>query len=276
MRCAVFVDAGYLLAGAGDLYLGTGRRAEVGCDAGGVTRALLDLAADRAGVPALRLYWYDAAPHGVPMSDQLEIAHLPGVKLRLGRLVGGQQKGVDSLLVRDLMVLGRERAISAAFVFGGDEDLREGIIDCQDRGVEVALLGFSEAGTARPAEILVREADAFYEVPRDLLAPHFTRRRGDVRLVPTERTDEIAARGLESADALGRAFAAAWADGATAEDLGFLLAEHPVIPRPLDVQLIAEAERCLGSLREDEEARIELRTGFWEGLTEEREGRERG
>lgn len=269
MRCAVFVDAGYLLAGAGELYLGTSRRAEVGCDAAGLARALLDLAAEEAGVPALRLYWYDAAPHGVPMSDQLEIAHLPRVKLRLGRLVGGQQKGVDSLLVRDLMVLGRERAISAAFVFGGDEDLREGIIDCQDRGVEVVVLGFAEPGTARPAEILIREADAFHAVPRDLLAPYFTHRRGDVRLVPNERTDEIAERAPADADALGRAFAAAWVEGASREELRGLLAERPVIPRPLDVQLIAEAERTLGSLREDEDRRIELRTGFWEGLAEE-------
>lgn len=273
MRCAVFVDAGYLLAGAGDLYLGTSRRAEIGCDAASVTRTLLDVGQERSGLSALRLYWYDAAPHGVPMSDQLEIARLSNVKLRLGRLVGGQQKGVDSLLVRDLMVLGRERAISTAFVVGGDEDLREGIIDAQDRGVEVALLGFPETGAARPAEILIREADAFHALSSELLAPYFTRRARDIRLVPTKRADEIAARGLSSADALGRAFAASWAEGASTEDLRLLLAERPVIPRPLDVQLVTEAERTLGSLREDEERRIELRTGFWEGLADERKTR---
>ena len=59
-------------------------------------------------MPVLRVYWYDAAPNGIPLADHLLIAQLANVKLRLGRLSGGKQKGVDSLIVRDLMTLARD------------------------------------------------------------------------------------------------------------------------------------------------------------------------
>ena len=50
---------------------------------------------------------------------------LDNVKLRLGQLnSAGQQKGVDSLIVTDLMELARNKAISDAVVVTGDEDIR--------------------------------------------------------------------------------------------------------------------------------------------------------
>jgi hypothetical protein len=64
----------------------------------------------------LRAYWYDAAKDAIPTPEQLLIARLPRVMLRLGRLSGGKQKGVDSLIVRDLMTLARERAVATAFL----------------------------------------------------------------------------------------------------------------------------------------------------------------
>jgi hypothetical protein len=74
----------------------------------------------------LRVYWYDGAPDAIPLSDHLAIAKLTNVKLRLGRLTRGEQKGVDWLIIRDLMTLARERAIATALLVSGDEDLREG------------------------------------------------------------------------------------------------------------------------------------------------------
>jgi hypothetical protein len=89
-RCAVFVDAGYLLAAGGTLCCGTKLRADLDCDYRAWTAALARAVADDAGMPVLRVYWYDAAPNGVPLADHLVIAELPDVKLRLGRLSGGK------------------------------------------------------------------------------------------------------------------------------------------------------------------------------------------
>ena len=64
-------------------------------------------------------------------------------KLRLGQLNSeGQQKGVDSLIVTDLMELARNKAISDAVIVTGDEDVRVGVQIAQSLGVRVHLLGF--------------------------------------------------------------------------------------------------------------------------------------
>ena len=116
-RAAVLVDAGYLLTGAGGLLLGTKKRHEIGCEFSKIVSALVRYAEERSNRPVLRLYWYDGAPQAVPLPEHLRVAQLPFVKLRLGRVVGPRdnrrQKGVDSLIVRDLIVLAEERAISA-------------------------------------------------------------------------------------------------------------------------------------------------------------------
>lgn len=264
----MFVDAGYLIAGAGDLYLSSSRRVEVSCDYAGLTRELLAFAEQHARATPLRLYWYDAAPHAVPMSDHLEIARLPGVKLRLGRLVAGEQKGVDSLLVRDLMVLARERAIGSAYVFGGDEDLREGVADAQDKGVYVVTLGFAELGRARPSEALVREADEHIELPAERLRRFFSRSAlEELGPMLPSKVEALLAQGFSTPHAFGEAFGTTWAAAASREGVRRLMQDRPVIPRALDQQLVIEAERLFGSLKEDEESRRHLRGGFWDGIS---------
>ncbi len=126
-RSAVFIDAGYLLAEGGKLALGSGSRQRMECDFAGLIDAIVEICRERADSPILRSYWYDAASNGIPTAEQLEIARLPYVKLRLGRLTGGHQKGVDSLILRDLMVLAGERSITTAYLLAGDEDLREAV-----------------------------------------------------------------------------------------------------------------------------------------------------
>ena len=56
-------------------------------------------------------------------------------------MVGGQQKGVDSLIIMDLIELARNHAISEAVLLSGDEDLRVGVQLAQSFGVRVHLLG---------------------------------------------------------------------------------------------------------------------------------------
>ncbi|MGH2733150.1 MAG: NYN domain-containing protein [Actinomycetota bacterium] len=138
-RFGVFVDAGYLFAASGALCFGISGRTKLVMDCKTAIEALTALASEKCGLPYLRTYWYDGARDAQPTAQQLDVAHLPGVKLRLGRLVKGRQKGVDSRIVRDLIILSEERAVSVAYLVGGDEDLREGVSEAQERGVRVVL-----------------------------------------------------------------------------------------------------------------------------------------
>lgn len=263
-RTAVFVDAGYLLQEGGFACLGTRRRGDIDCDFEPLLEALGRYAEEASGLPLLRVYWYDAARGGVPFKDHLAVGRLPNVKLRLGRLVERgnriEQKGVDSLIIRDLMTLARERAIDTACVIGGDEDLREGIVAAQDMGVRVLVVGV-EHDDPNQSEALVLEADRHLVVRAEFLAPFF---RTPERA--TTATGVVASE-LLAAEA-GRDFARSCADSISRAQLGTLLTEYPRIPSELDVQLLRDAEKALGSLRDRFDLKVELRAGFWAGLSE--------
>jgi len=104
--------------------------------------ALCAKASAAAGsLPLLRVYWYDAMPGPRLSMEQSELAMLTGIKLRLGALNNaGEQKGVDSLIVTDLIDLARNRAIADAVVVTGDEDLRIAVQVAQSFGVRVHIL----------------------------------------------------------------------------------------------------------------------------------------
>ncbi|MES1244791.1 MAG: NYN domain-containing protein [Acidobacteriota bacterium] len=263
-RCAVFVDAGHLLAEGGKLCCGSSSRRQVRCLHAQLVDALTRFAFDYCQIPVLRVYWYDAAPDAIPTHDQLEIAELDRVKLRLGRLSGGKQKGVDSLIVRDLMTLARERAVATAFLIGGDEDLREGVVAAQELGVSVVVVGIPTTGSGNQARTLIREADEHRVLEAGFLAPFFSRREEPV----ITAHDLPAGRG--SARLAGQSFALEWTRLAASEDIRRLLEQAPIIPYPLDAQLVLSAERVLGSLQMRKDLKRDLRAGFWEALQGDR------
>ncbi len=256
----MFVDASYLLQEGGSLCLGTKRRSEISCDYGTLVAALVDKVEAHGQLPVLRLYWYDAARSGAPARDHLAIAELRNVKLRLGRLVEREgrleQKGVDSLIVRDLMTLARERAVASAYLVAGDDDLREGVVAAQDMGVRVIVVGIpAEEGNV--ALTLLHEADDYAELSQAFLAPHLA------RVQPA--TADGASPALVAAD-IGRGYAMACAESLSRDQLAALLADYPRIPSDLDAPLLRDAERALGDLRDRFELKRELRAGFWEGI----------
>ncbi|MGH7883699.1 MAG: NYN domain-containing protein, partial [Candidatus Dormibacteraceae bacterium] len=159
-KTAVFVDAGYLLAASAALLTGSSARSNITISHQGLVSSLIDLAECHSNLPLLRVYWYDGAKDAVPTQEHLVLARLPSVKLRLGRMTQHGQKGVDSLIVLDLVTLAQERAMTTAYLLSGDEDIREGVAAAQQMGVSVILLGVPAAG-GRPnqADTLVREAD---------------------------------------------------------------------------------------------------------------------
>lgn len=255
-RCAIFVDAGYVLAEGGRICLRTSSRAAFRCDFPSLVGALDQFAkAHSGGLDRLRMYWYDGAPRGIPTADHERIGGLAYVKVRLGRITHGEQKGVDALIYRDLMTLARERAIARAYLVSGDEDLREGVVAAQDMGVQVVLVGIPTRQRANQSASLIREADEHVVLPVDFWRGYFSsleaQQPAEPRGGPTE------------AQTAGRSFAVGWLHDATQDQVDALLAGSPVIPKELDIQLILEAEKTLGSLRDRQELKREVRAGFW-------------
>lgn len=146
MRVAVFVDAGYVYAQGSCALTGLKTpksREQLILDESEIAKALKEEAKTSSGKELLRIYWYDGAPSSGPSVGQARMGKLNDVKLRLGQLNSeGQQKGVDSLIVTDLMELARNKAISDAVIVTGDEDVRVGVQIAQSLGVRVHLLGF--------------------------------------------------------------------------------------------------------------------------------------
>lgn len=178
-RYAIFVDAGYFFA--------AGAQAAFGLRTPPITRkhvlvkspqAMLDAlcheaAATTGNLPLLRAYWYDAMPGPRMSLDQSALALLSGVKLRLGALnSAGEQKGVDSLIVTDIIDLARNRAISDAVVVTGDEDLRIAFQVAQSFGVRVHILAAGDH-TKNVSPSLQMEADSVTSLDSAWFSGHF-------------------------------------------------------------------------------------------------------
>lgn len=115
------------------------------------------------GCSLLRVYWYDGALSPRLTLEHSKLAHMDYIKLRLGFVTGGgQQKGVDSLIVTDLIDLARNRAITDAVMLSGDEDVRIGVQIAQSFGVRVHLVGIAPSRGSQSMQLL-READTTTE-----------------------------------------------------------------------------------------------------------------
>ena len=163
-RTAIFVDAGYLYAAGAIILTGSSQNRErLDLDHIAAMERLIDASNElTGGVPLLRIYWYDGLLRGRPSPEQEAVANTDNVKLRLGAVVGGQQKGVDSLIIMDLIELARNHAISEAVLLSGDEDLRVGVQLAQSFGVRVHLLGV-EPTRGNQSYLLLQEADTTTE-----------------------------------------------------------------------------------------------------------------
>ncbi len=139
--CSLYIDAGYLLASAATRVTGTSLRGGIHVDYGKLIGALSTAAQAQAGLPMLRVHWYDSARNGIPDAQQERIGELPKVKLRLGRFgVNGEQKGVDLRIGLDLVAHARNSASDVFFLVSGDDDLAEAVEEAQVHGVQVLLL----------------------------------------------------------------------------------------------------------------------------------------
>ena len=171
-RVAIFVDAGYLYAAGSTAIAGSNRpRVDLILDQSVIIDKLREIARDKTNnASLLRIYWYDgAAPQGLSYEQQ-RLADADDVKLRLGIINPyGQQKGVDSLIVTDIVELARNHAITDAVLISGDEDVRIGVQIAQSFGVRVHLLGIEPSGGSNQARSLRQETDTTTEWDKDVV-----------------------------------------------------------------------------------------------------------
>lgn len=165
-QIAVFVDAGHIYAQGSILITGVKlKRQQIILFAEPLIEHFRSLARQIApNARLLRIYWYDGLRRGGRLSgDQEAIGLLHDCKLRLGLLnVEGKQKGVDSLIVTDLIDLARNKAMTDALVVSGDEDIRVGVAIAQSYGVRIHLFGIESISKSQSIDLL-READSHLE-----------------------------------------------------------------------------------------------------------------
>ncbi|TWP38571.1 NYN domain-containing protein [Leekyejoonella antrihumi] len=194
--CAVYVDAGYLLAAAATRITGTSLRGGVTVDHRVLIDGIIQQVERASGLPILRVNWYDSATRGIPNAEQDAIAMLPKVKVRLGRRsFSGEQKGVDLRIGLDLSTHGRGRVVDVAYLVSGDDDLTEAVEEAQGHGVQVIVLAVPGAD-GRPhgvAQHLMREADGLALMDTDVIEQAVHTAQVGSRQSVTEHSETAAA-----------------------------------------------------------------------------------
>jgi hypothetical protein len=170
-RCALFVDASYMLGDGAMAVHGTRRRDSVSWDYAGLLKLLSGLCGDSTGLPLLRCYWYEATVEGRRTTEHDTLADLAHLKLRLGRLRPGRREGVEGEMHRDLIALAKNGAITEAVVVSGDEDLTEVISEVQQLGVRVLIGGITVDGGWTISRPLRQECDEVLEISGAHLRP---------------------------------------------------------------------------------------------------------
>ncbi|NYF79125.1 NYN domain-containing protein [Granulicella arctica] len=264
-RVAVFVDAGYLFAqGATNLISSKVSRSQLTLNAAEVINQLKSLAQTQSGGRTLlRVYWYDGAKSG-PTVEQITLADMNDVKVRLGTInSAGQQKGVDSLLVTDMIDLARNQAISDAVVVTGDGDLRIAVQIAQTFGVRVHLVGL-EPCSGSQSRLLRQEADTTYEISKVEIGKFLS-----VSTHSAQSTSLIAAIPLppgskasfESGKKLSIATLIAQIPTDTHSALDAAIGNSDIIPSQYDRRLLGACRGAIGRDLSGDERRI-LRKAF--------------
>ena len=160
-RVAVFVDAGYFWVQVSHIVYGEKKKREEILLNPKLMRASLLREVDNSfpDCSLLRVYWYDGLGiNELPTDQHKSICCLDDIKMRYGtRNKVGQQKGVDGLLMADLISLAQNKAISSAMIISGGADLVPGISAAQMLGVRIHRLEMSGQEASSPT--LCEEVD---------------------------------------------------------------------------------------------------------------------
>ena len=271
MRYAVFVDAGYLFAQGSKALAGQSLpRDQVDLDIPAVIRKLRMAADDRApGASLLRIYWYDGLVRGNLSPQQQELAFMEDVKLRLGIVTPtGRQKGVDSLIVTDLVELARNGAITDVVMLSGDEDLRIGVQIAQSFGVRVHLIGIQPSRGSQSLTLL-QESDTTTEWKGTDVDGFMATRTGyGVADLALNREREATVISEDTESILGEAIDG-FLSSLSSDEILLVnsLDAHAPIPKAIDGRLLAT---CRSSLTRDldQVERSDMRKRFREAVRE--------
>ena len=262
MRSAVFVDAGYLYAEGSKALAGHRlRRDAVELNLSETIAKIRGASAKRSdGATLLRIYWYDGLLRGRQSQDQSNLAYAEDVKLRLGIVnEAGQQKGVDSLIVTDLVELARNHAITDALLLSGDEDLRIGVQIAQSFGVRVHLIGI-EPSRGSQSDALLQEADTTTEWSEDEVCTLLTLKPGFEDTTGASGDAASAGSSNDVATILKQAVAG-FVSSLAPEDIATIdgLEEVGAIPPQYDRRLLATCRAEMGrDLTQDERSRMRV------------------
>jgi uncharacterized LabA/DUF88 family protein len=259
-RVAVFVDAGYLFAQGSTLLAGRKLpRGEIALNYAKVAEVLRQFAERISNLPILRVYWYDGTSSG-PTAQHIALAYLPGVKVKLGLVNSvGEQKGVDSLIVTDMIALARNRAMSEAVLLSGDEDLRVGVQQAQELGVRVHLLGIKPSRGSQSV-LLLQESDTTTEWAEADLSQFLSFRVRDDAPPPTPAHVHME----EAGESQFAEVAASTASEVVEAELESLIANARAtgqLPRQFDGRLLARSRTNIGRDLTSGE-RVEARNAF--------------
>ncbi len=244
-RVAVFVDAGYLFAQGSTALTGSKKpRTTLKLDCKSVRDTLIEFALAKTDeCELLRIYWYDGALASSGLTlEQEALAELDDIKLRLGLINSqGQQKGVDSLIVTDMVELARNSAISDAVLLSGDEDVRVGLHIAQSLGVRVHLLGISPARGSQSKQ-LIFEADTRSELSASGVQQFLTYKEPATVRPEQGVTKAASEQELEQA---ARLFADELDPGAV-QGLIAHWTQRPDVPPEFDGKLLARCRQAIG------------------------------
>lgn len=142
-KVAAFVDAGYFWVQCSQiLFNDIHSRKDIVLNIGKMREELLKLIFDEFKIDEagfLRIYWYDGiSKNGIPSKINEQINFLENFKVRYGTInSNNQQKGVDGLIIADLINLAQNKAITSALLISGDADLAPGVSAAQTLGIKV-------------------------------------------------------------------------------------------------------------------------------------------
>ena len=223
------------------------KRGEMTLDHSAAAAKLKEFAETHSNLNLLRTYWYDGTSGG-PTPQHSTLAELPDVKVRLGFVnTVGQQKGVDSLIVTDMITLARNGAIAECVLLSGDEDLRVGVQLAQEHGVRVHLLGIKPARGSQ-SMFLRQEADATYEWARSDLDSFLRRSSSGVPEIPSVERPPDAGESNDPAATLERVAKEVAATIPLTEVATLMenIRETNTRPRSIDAPLLAKSRFVLG------------------------------
>jgi len=237
-RCALFVDAGYVLTDGAMAAHGTSQREAVAWDYAGLLRYLAGLAVDRTGLALLRCYWYEATVDGRRTPEHDTLADLPGLTLRLGRSRPGKREGIDTEIHRDLTTLARNRAISDVVLVSAEDDLAQVIADVQDLGVRVIIVHISVDGNWTVSRALRQQCDDIVEIQGAQLRPFAESAGGE----PPRYSEQYAASVYGGRPASNGHAASVIGGGHQALPLG-TIGTHPAPPAIYTAPVVADYQQ---------------------------------